>query len=78
MIMSEGRQRDLQKGMSGEDVKWWQQFLTEQEFDPGAITGVFNTQTHLATVTYQTAHGLPGTGIVDSTTRALRSVSGRS
>ena len=62
-------QRDLKKGMRGDDVKQWQRLLLGQGFDPGAVTGVFNAQTRQATIDFQTSHGLDGTGIVDQRTR---------
>jgi peptidoglycan hydrolase-like protein with peptidoglycan-binding domain len=62
-------QRDLAKGMRGDDVKRWQEFLKEQGFDPGAVTGIFNTQTQQATIAFQRDRGLSGTGIVDEETR---------
>jgi peptidoglycan hydrolase-like protein with peptidoglycan-binding domain len=38
-------------------------------FDPGRVDGIFNTQTADALRKYQTARGLPVTGLLDESTR---------
>ena len=64
-------ERDLSKGMDGDDVKRWQELLKEQGFDPGPANGRFRIKTEEATIKFQENHGLSPTGIVDEATRAL-------
>jgi phage protein D len=55
--------RTLRRGMTGEDVKWWQSFLLEQGADVGAIDGVFGRQTHAATMAFQRSGGIGIDGV---------------
>jgi hypothetical protein len=64
--------RVLGKGMAGADVAAWQRVLMNDGHDlsPWNGDGAFGPVTHQATVTWQLARGLAGSGIVDESTKA--------
>lgn len=63
--------RDLESGMSGEDVRKLQAILIEQGYPiPAGATGLFGSQTKSALMAYQAAKGLPSTGFFGPQTRA--------
>ena len=51
--------RLLMLNRKGNDVAQWQQFLTDQGFNPGAIDGFFGGATRLATIAFQKQHNIP-------------------
>ncbi len=55
--------RLLQQGVTGEDVRAWQTFLTSKGFDSGAADGIFGPRTRGATIAFQRAHGLAVDGV---------------
>jgi len=61
--------RNLGIGRSGEDVTSLQQFLMDNNFYSGPITGYFGPLTRAAVIRYQTANGIEGTGFVGVLTR---------
>ena len=70
--------RDLTVGMAGHDVAAWQGVLRYEAKPDGwtarwpiAADGQFGPLTEAATKAYQARRGLPVTGIVDATTRAV-------
>ena len=50
--------RVLRQGMSGDDVRGWQLFLTGLELAPGPVDGMFNEQTAQAVGTFQKFNSL--------------------
>jgi len=60
----------LRKGDQGSEVKKWQMFLVWAGYDIGAIDGDFGDKTKAATVKFQKANKLEGTGRVGSKTVA--------
>lgn len=61
----------LRLGSTGEAVKVWQTFLSDQGFrEVGAIDGSFGPRTRAATQAFQRAHGLVPDGVVGPKTRA--------
>lgn len=62
--------RVLSKGMSGADVKVWQQQLWNDGYKSVAIDGAFGSGTEAATKSWQSQRGLPADGKVGPATRA--------
>ena len=62
--------RVLRKGMSGEDVQRWQEFLNAQGFNVGAADGAFGHRTFNATAEFQRRNGLDEGGVVGAGTLA--------
>ena len=65
---------DLSLGSSGADVSALQQILINGGYltlPSGVSTGYFGNLTKTAVIKYQFANNLPGTGVVDSATRAV-------
>ena len=63
--------RRLQRPMFGDDVRAWQQFLSQQGLLPaGEDDGVFGAKTEAATMAFQRQQDLEGDGIVGTDTRA--------
>lgn len=62
--------RTLRLGLSGEDVRKLQDALTQLGYSPGAIDGIFGSQTQTAVVTFQRDKGLVQDGIVGPATAA--------
>lgn len=56
--------RVLRRGMSGADVKQWQEFLTRKGFGAGVADGSFGGRTVQATVEFQQQNGLGSDGVV--------------
>ncbi len=56
--------RVLRRGMSGSDVKQWQEFLTRKGFGAGTPDGSFGNRTVQATVEFQRQNGLGADGVV--------------
>lgn len=67
---SEG-QPILKKGSKGTAVRKLQQILEAQEYDVGAIDGIFGAMTLAAVKAYQRTHGLVADGIVGAKTWAV-------
>lgn len=61
--------RVLRRGMSGDDVTNWQQFLLSQNLDV-ETDGSFGPGTYKATIDFQATNGLPTDGMVGPATRA--------
>lgn len=61
--------RDLKEGMSGDDVKWLQWYLTEYNLFFNEIDGKFETMTLEALVTYQFKNKLAIDGVCGPATR---------
>jgi peptidoglycan hydrolase-like protein with peptidoglycan-binding domain len=55
--------RILRLKTAGDDVLKWQEFLSEQGFDPGSSDGHFGKKTEEATIAFQSANGLEADGI---------------
>ena len=68
--------RSLSKGVSGSDVRAWQEFLTQQGFNPGPIDGIFGPGTHKATIAFQKNRNLGQDGIVGQATIAMAQLLG--
>ncbi len=62
--------RVLRRGMSGPDVKLWQEFLSQQGFGVGTADGSFGNRTFEATVEFQQGNGLGADGVVGPGTLA--------
>ncbi len=62
--------RTLKLGLSGEDVRKLQDALTQLGYNPGAIDGIFGSQTQAAVRTFQRDKGLVQDGIVGPATAA--------
>ncbi|HYP52127.1 MAG TPA: peptidoglycan-binding protein [Pyrinomonadaceae bacterium] len=60
--------RLLRRGMKGEDVLRWQEFLNAQGFPVGSADGDFGSRTFQATVQFQRRHGLGSDGVVGNNT----------
>jgi hypothetical protein len=60
----------LAVGYAGSEVSALQEFLAQQGFYNGPITGYYGPLTAAAVREYQRVHGLPATGTVDPATRA--------
>ncbi len=74
-----GISRDLSVGSRGADVTTLQRLLVAQNYPGGGswmVTGYFGAATAAAVRNYQTQHGIPTTGFVDSATRASMSACG--
>ncbi|MGE5391561.1 MAG: peptidoglycan-binding protein [Deltaproteobacteria bacterium] len=54
--------------MRGEDIRTVQTILSARGFDPGPVDGIYGPRTSAAVSEFQTAQGLPATGIVDIAT----------
>ena len=64
--------RGLKEGMSGDDVKLWQEFLKKnQSFYRGEATGEFDAETRQATVDFQRFHELPAEGQLTNRTLGM-------
>lgn len=63
--------KDLHKGLSDEEVKELQKFLSQfyEIYPEGLITGYFGPLTEKAIKKFQKQHGIPSTGLVGSLTR---------
>lgn len=68
--MSMKLSRTLRLGLSGEDVRKLQDALTQLGYNPGAIDGIFGSQTQAAVRTFQRDKGLVQDGIVGPATAA--------
>ncbi len=71
-----GISRDLSVGSRGADVTTLQRLLVAQNYPGGGnwmVTGYYGAATAAAVRNYQTQHGIPTTGVVDSATRASMS-----
>ena len=55
--------RVLRRGMRGEDVRRWQEFLTRKGFGAGSADGSFGDRTVQATVEFQRQNGLGADGV---------------
>lgn len=66
--VTEGIKKVLKKGMRGEAVKIWQEFLNDNGFDCGKPDGIFSTNTEKATKKYQSANGLTADGVAGKDT----------
>ncbi len=62
--------RVLRRGMSGSDVRQWQEFLTRKGFGAGSADGSFGERTVQATVEFQRQNGLGSDGVVGPGTLA--------
>ncbi len=62
--------RTLRLGLSGEDVRKLQHALTKLGYNPGAIDGIFSSQTKAAVSTFQRDKNLVQDGIVGPATAA--------
>lgn len=63
--------KDLSAGSRHADVKVLQQMLLDEGYSiPGGVTGYFGSQTRVAVMAYQKAHGIAQTGYVGRLTRA--------
>ncbi|SRR5581483_208033 len=62
--------RILTIGTKGGDVAAWQQFLSEQGFNPGPVDGDFELGTQQATIQFQRREGLGDDGVVGPNTYA--------
>ncbi len=60
----------IRRGSSGPLVAQWQQFLTDQGFDPRGVDGRFGSGTAAATREFQRAQGLGADGVVGPNTWA--------
>ncbi|HYO63823.1 MAG TPA: peptidoglycan-binding protein [Pyrinomonadaceae bacterium] len=60
--------RILRKGMKGDDVRQWQEFLNGQGLGVGTADGQFGNRTFQATVQFQRRHGLGSDGVVGNNT----------
>jgi hypothetical protein len=58
----------LKKGSKGDLVVWAQRLLTGAGQSPGTIDGDYGPGTQTAVTNFQTAHGLPATGQIDTAT----------
>lgn len=58
----------LKRGMIGEQVKAWQNFLNEQGYNCGKADGIFGRDTESATKKFQVAYGLTDDGAAGSKT----------
>src|SRR3712207_9521280 len=56
--------RVLRRGMSGPDVRLWQEFLSRQGFGIGTADGSFGDRTLQATAEFQRRNGLGSDGVV--------------
>jgi peptidoglycan hydrolase-like protein with peptidoglycan-binding domain len=69
--------RVLKLGVSGEDVRKWQEFLKQRNFYRGSIDGQFGPETRQATVDFQRFHELrPAEGLVTNPTLGMAMVLG--
>jgi lysozyme family protein len=60
----------LKKGMKGDAVKLWQEFLTSQGFNPGIDDGIFGEKTRSSTIEFQKKYKLDADGIAGKNTFA--------
>lgn len=61
--------RALGQGMSGDDVKQWQEFLHQQGLFRGKVTNAFDDETLQATIDFQRLHELlPADGVANNRT----------
>jgi putative chitinase len=58
----------LKKGMIGETVRAWQQFLNGQSYDCGTADGIFGVLTEAGTKQFQRVYGLTEDGIAGKNT----------
>src|SRR3989344_8987855 len=63
--------RDLYVGMRGNDVSNLQEFLTEEGYYAGPVSGYFGLLTVQAVKKFQSAHGINPTGYFGPRTRAI-------
>lgn len=64
----DGPELPLQRGDSGNDVEALQSLLASAGHSPGQVDGVFGPMTESAVLSFQSAHDLPATGVVDQAT----------
>lgn len=62
---------EVKRGYTGQEAKAIQEKLIEAGFLEGAADGNFGAKSEAATIEFQKANGLPGTGIADSVTQYL-------
>lgn len=55
--------RTLRQGVTGEDVRSWQAWLTGKGYDAGSADGIFGPRTRAATMAFQRANGLGVDGV---------------
>lgn len=60
--------RTLRDGVTGDDVRGWQDFLSSQGIDPGPVDGIFGPRTRAATIVFQRNGGVAQDGVVGSET----------